>query len=135
MATAAPVRDRIAGEIPPARPCATCGRRDAWHRLRDGGWECKRCARRQAPSLDVNGLAAIMRHSCDRMGCHLAGEDEGDEGEAEVIAPGPPAATITVTGDSLLLCPHCRRWARVLSVATDGRLWCGRCPGAGAGIR
>jgi hypothetical protein len=68
-----------------------------------------------------------MRHQCDKLGCHLAGEDEEGGGEGESIAPAP-AATIAVSGPSLVYCPACRRPARELLMSADGRVWCSRCP-------
>jgi hypothetical protein len=109
---------------PPSRGCSSCGKRDAWHRLRDGGWSCRRCeALLRTP--DDPGDPAVLRHACDRMGCHLSGEDT--EVERSSMSESPPAATIRVSGPSLLLCPGCRRWMRELLVATDGALSCARC--------
>jgi hypothetical protein len=116
-------------EIPPSRGCSICGRRDGWHKERLGGWRCRHCAGLPAPSVDDHGLPGLMRHECSKMGCHLAGED-GDEGDSAIAERAPPAATITVSGPSLLYCPTCRYPVRELLVGTNGRTWCARCPAA-----
>jgi hypothetical protein len=131
MTIAAPAHDRaiLDGAAPPSRPCATCGKRTGWHRERSGGWACRTCAR-LPKTVDDPGDPAVLRHQCDKLGCQLDGEDTEVERSSMSESP-PPAATIAVSGPSLLRCPGCRRWRRELLVGADGRLWCARCPGFG----